>query len=441
MTSRRIFLTDDKLERVLTAPAREELATELASDISAVVRATPQRRGFGRWLLGVNPFAARAMRPAMVLLAAAALLLAAAIAIAIVGARLQRPQLAGNGEIVFGSDRAGLTLIDPRTAQARSLVPGWTASASGRTDRDDLLAVSPRGDQLAYVVTEATRWSIIIVDVESGETVGRITGTADGIWPEWGIHWSHDGSKLVFAATLNGLATVAGADVRSGRVYAIGPSNGLSHDPAVSRSDGRIAFVAASHAFDPEFHIVVTADDGTSRTDVATTLPDGAHIEGAPDWAPDGRSLIFTIGSEDGRFALARVGDRGGDALVITPWMTEWISALWSPDGTQLLAMTSSQGGRSADAYTNGDQAAAIDVGKPDGSAWQRIVERGCANAVWAPDGRSIVFERGACEQPREDAQVVTIDVDGSNERVLWTGDARATARISIGWQSAPTAR
>jgi Tol biopolymer transport system component len=245
----------------------------------------------------------------------------------------------------------------------------------------------------------------------------------------------------VLAATLNGLATVAGADVRSGNLYPIGPTDALSHDPTASGADDRIAFVATADPFSDDYQLVIAGDDGTSRTGLPVTLPDGALVEGAPGWSPDGAWLVFTIGSGDGRFALARVGDRGGEAVVISPWFDGWVSGQWSPDGTKLLAMTSPQGGRSTDVYTNGDQTAEIHVLNPDGSGWQRIVERGCANGVWAPDGGSILFERGACEQPREEAQLVAIDADGANERIVWSGDAGVTGRLSIGWQAMPAGR
>jgi Tol biopolymer transport system component len=140
-------------------------------------------------------------------------------------------------------------------------------------------------------------------------------------------------------------------------------------------------------------------------------------------------------------FALARVAEGGGQAVMISPWTERWISGLWSPDGTKLLVITSPQGGRSADIYTNGDQTADVNVMNPDGSGWRRIVARGCANAVWAPDGTAVLFQRGSCEQTREEAEVVVIGVDGSNERILWSGDARATGRLSIGWQALPAQR
>ena len=442
MSNSRIVLTDDGLERALTAHGGTDFVAELADEISLSVHAMPQRRRFGPWLLGGYRFATGLPRAAFLVLIATLLLAVAGAAISFVGSTQRPPRLpAANGMIVFGSDRAGLTLLDPATSRARSLVPSWEASASGRTDRNDLLAISPGGDRLAYVVNGTAAWSVVIVDLESGAEVDRISGTHSGIWPEWGIQWSGDGSRLVLEATLNGLANVAGADVRSGSLYPIGPTDAQSYDPTASGADDRVAFVATADPFSDDYQLVIAAGDGTSRTGLTVTLPDGALVEGAPDWSPDGAWLVFTIGSGDGRFALARVGDRGGEAVVISPWTDGWVAGQWSPDGTKLLAMTSPQGGRSTDVYTNGDQTTEIHVLNPDGSGWRRIVERGCANGFWAPDGESILFERGACEQPREEAQLVVIDADGANERIVWSGDARVTGRLSIGWQSMPAGR
>jgi hypothetical protein len=440
MSGRPIRLTDEEIERALMLTTRVELADDLANEVASAIRSTPQNRGPVSRLMAHGPGAGQ-QKPALMFAAAAALLLLAGLLLAVAASRLTPPQLAANGVVVLGSDRVGLTVVDPSTGGTRQLVAPWTTSASGRTDRDDLLALSRPGDRLAYVVSEASTWSIEVIDVASGSSVTRISGTDEGIWPEWGVQWSSDGSHLILGSTVGGLPRVGVVDLAGGSAHPIDPAEGLSFDPAVSPLDGRIVVVATPTRFDPGARLVVTDAVGNNAKDLSIGLLDGVSIQGAPAWSPDGRRLVFTVGSPGGQYALATTSDQGGDARLVSPWLDDWVSALWSPDGTRLLGMVSPQGGRPADVYTNGDQTAELFLVNIDGSGWQRIVDRACANAAWAPDGKAILFERGACEQPRRTADVVTVDTTGSNERILWTGDARASARLSIGWQAVPAPR
>src|ERR671925_458824 len=104
MSGRRIELTDAKLERALTVTARSGLAAELSEDVGALIRTTPQDRGLVAGLLGRGTIAPQTLRPAIVFVGLVALLLAATVALALVGSRVPRPLLGGNGLIAFGSD-------------------------------------------------------------------------------------------------------------------------------------------------------------------------------------------------------------------------------------------------------------------------------------------------------------------------------------------------
>jgi Tol biopolymer transport system component len=438
MSGSRIQLTDDLLRAALAPTPGRDISAGLADDIADLIRVTPQQR---RLLAGRMPalpvFDTGRLGQLVWLVALTALLLAAALVFFLVGSRSNPAPLRANGLIAFGSDRFGVSVVDPVTSEVRAFVPPWPTSASGPTDRADLIAWSPHGDRLALISTAATSWSIEIVSAETGASLEQITGEAGGIFPEWGLQWANDGSKLILSATDGGLPAVAVADLASGEVSRIG-GVGLSYDPAVSPTGPRVAFVQTSALFTDDYRLVITDEDGKGEKVLLSALAGGASVEGAPHWSPDGRRVVLTVRNPDGTFALARIEDDGRDPVVISPSMDDWIAGVWSPDGSTILAIASPQGGRSADIYTNGDQRAALYTLQPNGSGWRRIAPRACANAAWAPDGTAVVFESGACEQPRERVEVRAIDPDGSNERVLWTGDARSTGRISLDWQALP---
>jgi Tol biopolymer transport system component len=438
MSGPRIHLTDDLLHVALMATPGRDTSVELARDIADLIRVTPQHR---RLLAGRVPalpiFDMGRLGRVVWLVALTTLLLAAALFIALIGSRPNPAPMRVNGVIAFGSDRLGLLLADPVTRQVRQFVAPWPTSASGPTNRSDLIAWSPDGDRLSLISTGATSWSIGIVSAQSGASLGRVVGENGGIFPERGLQWSNDGSKLILAGTDGGLPAVAVADLGSGEVYRIG-GTGLSYDPAVSPTAPRVVFVETSAPFTDDYRLVITDERGRGEKVLLSSLAGGATVEGAPHWSPDGRRLVLTIRNPDGTFALARIEDDGRDPAVISPSLNDWIAGVWSPDGSTILAIASPQGGRSADVYTSGDQRGALYTLQPDGSGWQAIAPRVCANAAWAPDGTAVVFESGACEQPMDRVEVRAIDPHGSNERVLWTGDARSTGRISLDWQALP---
>ena len=81
--------------------------------------------------------------------------------------------------------------------------------------------------------------------------------------------------------------------------------------------------------------------------------------------------------------------------------------------------------------------ATVVRPGEPAGDALAHGAYGACAVA-WAPDGDSILYERGTCGEVTDVAEVRVIGVDGSGDRAIWSGDARATGRLSLGWQPIP---
>ncbi len=428
-------LTDDEIRAALRPAASPELTQRIAEDVAATIRMTPTSRG---WPVQMGALPS-GMTPARIawLLVLVALLLAVAL---VVGSTFwrTRPLLAGNGFVAVGSDRSGIFLIDSTTGASRRLVAPWTNDPSGRTSRVDLMALAPDGSKLAYVSAPVTSWSIEIVSVPSGARLGRVTEEAGGIFPEWGVQWSRDGTQLVVAATAGGVPSVVGVDIASGRRYAIANPVSRAYDPALSPIDDRVAFVRSGASFTNDYRLVVTDLHGGNEVQV-TALPEGATAAGAPDWSPDGTELVFTLERRDGSHALGRVAAGGGDVALLTPWRKEWVEGTWSPEGGRVLVTVSPQGGRTADIYENGDQRAEIDLMAADGSNRRTLSTRACANATWAPDGRAVIFEALGCEGADTD-EIRLIDLDSGEERVLWATVPSVSGRLSLGWQALPRA-
>ena len=166
-------------------------------------------------------------------------------------------------------------------------------------------------------------------------------------------------------------------------------------------------------------HVVMTlARDGNSeiyemdlRSRGVTRLTNNPAIETAPCYSPDGQFIAFE--SDRGGSQQIYVMRRdGSDVRRITFGEGRYGTPVWSPRG-DLIAFTKSHRGQFS-----------IGVMKIDGSG-ERILARDylVEGPTWAPNGRVLMFFRSSSRDP-DSAELVTIDLTGRNERILFTSTA-----------------
>ena len=166
-------------------------------------------------------------------------------------------------------------------------------------------------------------------------------------------------------------------------------------------------------------HVVMTlARDGNSeiyqmdlRSRGVTRLTNNPAIETAPCYSPDGQFIAFE--SDRGGSQQIYVMRRdGSDVRRITFGEGRYGTPVWSPRG-DLIAFTKSHRG-----------VFSIGVMKTDGSG-ERILARDylVEGPTWAPNGRVLMFFRSSSRDP-DSAELVTIDLTGRNERILFTSTA-----------------
>ncbi len=111
-------------------------------------------------------------------------------------------------------------------------------------------------------------------------------------------------------------------------------------------------------------------------------LTRGSGSDGAPDWSPDGRAIVFQS-SRDGNQEIYATNADGGAVRRLTRNGAADGEPAWSPDGRQ-IAFVSDRGG-SYDVY----------VMDADGSHQRRLTNDGGVDEwpAWSPDGRSIAFD------------------------------------------------
>jgi TolB protein len=189
--------------------------------------------------------------------------------------------------------------------------------------------------------------------------------------------WSPDGKRIAFETSSRSGATVISTIRLDGRGRR---TVGSGFHPVWS-STGVLAFTR----FVSDGAVIVFA--------VFTARPDGSRLrrvsrgrfhDMAPDWAPDGRRLVFS-----------RFVDRGTSPN--------------RPDGLFTIGL----------------------FGRP----LHELTSSGDRNAIWSPDGRLILYVRGAHNRPRP--QLFVIRPDGSGRRSILPADV---AIIDADWQAKPSA-
>jgi Tol biopolymer transport system component len=394
--------------------------------------------------------------------------------------------------LAFTSDRGGSTAIWKvlRFGGAPSLLVPDASDA----------AISADGSQIAFArASKAGTLRIWIAPLSDPSRARVLTGDHDGFWNHRDPAFSPDGRTLCYHAERDlWIVSAQGqgarrlthdderdiepafspdgrhvyfSSLRGGawalwRVLASGgtprrvtPGTGAERHPTLSRDGKRLAF--ATFSANPDLMLLELATRNEARL--------RGLAPGSPDWAPDGRSLVFSSLRLGGRWDLwvqpvlgmeaagpaRRLTDHPGSVSspTVSPdgrWVAYyrvlsgqrdiWIVSLaggrpiqftddkaadfhpaWSPDGTQ-LAFGSDRSG-SAHIWV-----APVVDGRPAGPA--HAVTRGATSdqaPVWSPDGKWIAY-LGETSAPEADVWVVDAAGAGPARMLATGGRARRAA-------------
>jgi len=292
------------------------------------------------------------------------------------------PQISPDGKrVIFGRTGFDIMKDGRRTAL-------WIANADG-TDMRALMTPerragsprwSPDGGRLLFVSTVDGNAELVVRWMDTGQEA-RLTKLADSPGE---LKWSPDGKWIAF--------TMFVPIEQKPLASMIVPPAGADWGPPVKyieslqyRADG------AGYLRSGYRHVfLLPADGGTPRQ-----LTDGAFDDGGIDWAPDGKSLVFSANrSAGGEYSpqeaeIYEVAVADGAIRQITRRNGPDITPAVSPDG-KLIAYSG------FDDREQGYQVTHLYVMNRDGSGIRMLaprLDRDLAGAVWSKDGTGLYVQ------------------------------------------------
>jgi TolB protein len=318
------------------------------------------------------------------------------------------PALSGAQDTTTRGVRIGLT-YDPGTKPGIVVLPVTGAGA------DSIAAIVAR--DLDY----GDRIAVIALDAAAARTATRATG------PNWALL-----AQLGAAAAVQVTPTARGLHLA---VYDVAAKKtALIRDyPAPSMSETR-AWRAALHGIADDLEGSITGTRGIARTRVlferagrlwvvdsdgqGETPVGSAPTAGSASWRPDGRAITYSTYVP----SQIMVQELGGRPRTIAGGSGVYISPVFTPDGASVM-------------YAHGvDEGVDLYVASAGGGGARRVsVGRGSDNVSpsFSPDGRRIAFTSGRAGHP----EIYTMDADGTNVDLLTPLDVGESAyRASPDW-------
>ena len=216
--------------------------------------------------------------------------------------------------------------------------------------------------------------------------------------------FSPTAQEITYLSYEGGVPRVYLRQIDTGQQELLGDFPGMTFAPRFSPDGNQVVMTLAQRGNSDIYEMDL-------RSRQVRRLTDNPAIETAPCYSPDGAFIAFE--SDRGGSQQIYVMRRdGSDVHRITFDRGRYGTPVWSPRG-DLIAFTKSHQGRFY-----------IGVMRPDGSG-ERILAQDylVEGPTWAPNGRVIMFFRSSSRDP-DSAELVTIDLTGRNERILFTSTA-----------------
>ena len=216
--------------------------------------------------------------------------------------------------------------------------------------------------------------------------------------------FSPTAQEITYLSYEGGVPKVYLRHIDTGQQELLGDFPGMTFAPRFSPDGNQVVMTLAQRGNSDIYEMDL-------RSRQVRQLTDNPAIETAPSFSPDGAFIAFE--SDRGGSQQIYVMRRdGSDVHRITFGKGRYGTPVWSPRG-DLIAFTRSYRSQFS-----------IGVMRPDGSG-ERILAQDylVEGPSWAPNGRVLMFFRSSSRDP-DSAELVSIDLTGRNERILFTSTA-----------------
>lgn len=216
--------------------------------------------------------------------------------------------------------------------------------------------------------------------------------------------FSPNTQQILYMSFANNQPRVFLRDLQTGREESLGKFNGMSFAPRFNHDGSRMLMSIAQGGTTSIYEM-----DLRSRSMRRLTNTAGV-IDTSPSYSPDGSKIVFNS-DRGGSQQIYLMDASGGNVQRISFGSGNYATPVWSPRGDK-IAFTKSSSGQFY-----------IGIMNTDGSGERLLTQSWLVEGPsWAPNGRVIVFNRGA---PGGSTRLYSVDITGFNLRELMTpGDA-----------------
>jgi Tol biopolymer transport system component len=357
------------------------------------------------------------------------------------------PLPAGNPSLLVKNASAASTSPDGRRLVYAAVTAGGTSIRIRNQDGRELEIAehgfwprwSPDGSWIAFTTSdpEGGEGTIHVVRPDGPEH-RELTSTPS---QHYGLCWTPDSSRVIFASKQGGPTTLWSVDVGAGEPGSVTRGPGICTSPTMA-ADGRRLVFSYSHR---RWHLfLATSVDEPARqilvtpgVQAAALSPDGSHValaEGAEgqspavsvldldtmvrrivsgmsastvSWTPDGESLLVAAPAPDRASAwIWRMGIGGGLPEPIMVGEAHWRSPRASPDGSMVAALR-----RSAPGWE-------LVVRHLDRGEERVVARRSVIEAPrWSPDGRYLAWSGSQRPEDMDSGGVWVCESTGGTPR------------------------
>jgi len=300
-------------------------------------------------------------------------------------------------------------------------------------------APSPDGRYMAFVRRDRIQSGLYIKDLQSGEErriVDELDQDMQETWAVMGTYpnmdWTPDSQSIVFWAgghinrvdIETGTVTNIPFEVNDTRTVIDPPRPSVEVAPdtfetrmvrfATASPDGsQLVFESLGQLW------VMDAEGGEPRR---LTSGNASRREMHPTWSPNGRTIAFVTWDDEDLGSIRTISARGGRERTVTREPGHYRNPRFSPDGETLVFEKGEGGYLTSGLWSETSGVFTVDA---DGGEMHHVTDSGSNPHFGASSDRIFVTRGGG------GASLVSMDLNGANERTHATGDLVTEFQVS----------